>query len=315
MDHQGQEEENVFAAQAPEPAWTPPPEPSSSGQAQMGNGNDADGVHHVASSSGTISNQMWTDSAHNVAAHLTQTAHGPDGGNDEYRCGASALLGGAVMNGQAATAAFIENATNNAAVDDGADDHRALPAASVTELHTIAGRVLAGTASFEDLNRVQELLYTSSRDRHAAVFGPGAHGLSDANEAGLAGRADPGATTGQFGSGENLNMDAMVASLQPGQSAVLRVGGSSGSDGDDHFITVGRQPDGTPYVYNPDPSTGDHDRTLVTGQAPNGHGSGVTPQLQQTLQHYMDRTDANTSQQVVRTPSPAEQAHVPPTAR
>jgi hypothetical protein len=295
-----EQEENVFASQAPEPAWTPPA--PSQAPPQMGGGNDTPGVHHVLSSSGTISNSMWTDSAHNVAAHLTQNAAGANDADNSH-CGAAALLGGAVMNGQAATAAFIENAAGDARTDTG--DHHGLQPATQAALREIAAHVRAGTATFEELNRVQEVLYTSSRDRESAFESPG---LTDHNVAALAGRAEPGASAGQFGTGADQNMDTMVASLQPGQSAVMRVLGSSGSTENDHFITIGRQPDGTPYIYNPDPSSPDHDRALVTGQTPHGHNRGVTPQFEQALQHYMNRTDAGQSQEVITTPAPTPAA-------
>jgi hypothetical protein len=51
--------------------------------------------------------------------------------------------------------------------------------------------------------------------------------------------------------------------LNDGQAATMRVGGSAGDPDADHFITVGRMPDGTQYLYNPDPAPGDV--VLATG--------------------------------------------------
>jgi len=53
--------------------------------------------------------------------------------------------------------------------------------------------------------------------------------------------------------------------LANGQAATMRVAGSRGDADPNHFITIGRQPDGTPYLYNPDPARGDH--VLVWGDA------------------------------------------------
>jgi hypothetical protein len=58
-----------------------------------------------------------------------------------------------------------------------------------------------------------------------------------------------------------------LAQVGPGESITLRVAGTDEGLAADHFITLGKRADGTPYVYNPDPAKGDY--TLYTG-APSG---------------------------------------------
>ena len=59
--------------------------------------------------------------------------------------------------------------------------------------------------------------------------------------------------------GTSRALRAQLETLQPGQAATVRVAGSDAAmrlGEANHFITVGRQADGTPYIYNPDPERG-----------------------------------------------------------
>ncbi len=59
-------------------------------------------------------------------------------------------------------------------------------------------------------------------------------------------------------------MSSGAQGLQPGQAATFRVGADAErSTSSDHYVTVGRTPNGQYYLYNPDP--GPRDATLITG--------------------------------------------------
>lgn len=88
--------------------------------------------------------------------------------------------------------------------------------------------------------------------------------------------------------GTSRSLRAQLEGLRPGQSATVRVAGSAEaarSGIGDHFITVGRQPDGTPYIYNPDPSRGQ--ATVYVG---NGTDPAHQPQdFDREIRRYEDR--------------------------
>ncbi|MEW5851578.1 MAG: hypothetical protein AB2A00_22500 [Myxococcota bacterium] len=81
--------------------------------------------------------------------------------------------------------------------------------------------------------------------------------------------------------------EELVGRLRPGEAATIRVSGTPPRDGDpgtpDHFVTVGRRPDGTAYLYNPDPARGDH--TLFTG----GRGGEQPANFLRELRRYDER--------------------------
>jgi hypothetical protein len=54
----------------------------------------------------------------------------------------------------------------------------------------------------------------------------------------------------------------MLPNLKPGQATVMRVGLTNGEN-PNHFVTVGKLPDGRPYIYNPSPQSGE--ATLAIG--------------------------------------------------
>lgn len=98
-------------------------------------------------------------------------------------------------------------------------------------------------------------------------------------------------------SGRDVRMDAstlrqLFDGLAPGESATLRVSGDdSGSDAN-HFVTIGRRPDGTAYLYNPDPGRGDF--TLFTG----ARGREQPQAFLDQLQRYEDRTVVDRDQEM-----------------
>ncbi|HJW75004.1 MAG TPA: hypothetical protein VJ787_04960, partial [Thermoleophilia bacterium] len=97
--------------------------------------------------------------------------------------------------------------------------------------------------------------------------------------------------------GRDVRMDAttlrqLFDGLRPGESATIRVSGDdSGSDAN-HFVTIGRRPDGTAYLYNPDPGRGDF--TLFTG----ARGREQPQAFLDQLQRYEDRTVVDGDQEM-----------------
>ncbi len=59
------------------------------------------------------------------------------------------------------------------------------------------------------------------------------------------------------------SLSTMVHGLAPGESATVRVAGSDSGTSADHFVTIGRRADGTAFLYNSDPGSGDY--TAYTG--------------------------------------------------
>lgn len=59
------------------------------------------------------------------------------------------------------------------------------------------------------------------------------------------------------------SLSTMVRGLAPGESATVRVAGTDAGTSADHFVTVGRRADGTAFLYNSDPGSGDY--TAYTG--------------------------------------------------
>lgn len=72
-------------------------------------------------------------------------------------------------------------------------------------------------------------------------------------------------THGTHRAGAINSLTDRLSQLEPGQSTLFRVAGSATSDHDDHFVTLGRDANGVPFLYNPDPRPGD--ATLTTGAA------------------------------------------------
>jgi hypothetical protein len=120
------------------------------------------------------------------------------------------------------------------------------------------------------------------RDFLGVKVGDDASGFDDAEIQGLArgGGARPGTVKVDYGAEKPLE-DAL-GKLKPGESITLRVQSSSDADSGgnfdpDHFITIGKGADGTPYVYNPDPASGDF--TLFTGNKKGRQPDGFSAEL------------------------------------
>lgn len=82
-------------------------------------------------------------------------------------------------------------------------------------------------------------------------------------------------------------MQHLIDQLEPGQSVTVRMHHEDPGDAldaaADHFVTFGRTPSGQPYIYNPDPSNGDH--TLYTGNTNGSPNAG----FDRELRRYDDR--------------------------
>lgn len=102
------------------------------------------------------------------------------------------------------------------------------------------------------------------------------------------------AATGSGIKAESLKYEAdadrpateVLRTLKNGESAVLRLGQQDDLK-NNHFVTVGRMPDGRPYVYNPSPSPGD--ATLVISKDKN-----FGPELKKALAIYDKRSAYDT---------------------
>ena len=150
--------EKAPAAPAPRPAPARDSyEPSQARGVALGHGaapsDSGKGLNGTAgtlrSSSGRISADAWSH-PEQIVGHLTQNPASGALGNSGVRCGPSALLGAALMQGQANTARFLDAAATGST---------RLSAAQRSELQGIAGDVRAGRASFQQLSRAQDLLY------------------------------------------------------------------------------------------------------------------------------------------------------------
>lgn len=64
--------------------------------------------------------------------------------------------------------------------------------------------------------------------------------------------------------GNEITSD-LLNGLKKGEATVIRIGLTSQDSTANHFVTVGKLPDGRPYIYNPSPGGGD--KTLVIGSA------------------------------------------------
>lgn len=88
--------------------------------------------------------------------------------------------------------------------------------------------------------------------------------------------------------GRMMPLREQLAALEPGQSAIVRVAGSAEAarSGDaNHFITVGRRPDGTPFIYNPDPTRGQATCYVGNGSDPRNQPAD----FQREILRYEDR--------------------------
>ncbi len=234
----------------------------------------------LQSSGGEITPQAWTNPGVEILGHLTQRSAQPQSSartDEDNDCGAAALLAGRIMQGREATAAFLRQVSDRGGGQEPPDR-----VAARTELRAIADRVALPAPQpplrFAELNQAQVLLYRIGR-----LLDPQAHngatqsntGMSDVGVASLAQSgglhttplAAPQPVTGATGE-MGSDLLATLLELGPGRSVVRQIRGRGESPGLNHFVTVGRRGDGSPYFYNSDPAFGD--ATCVTGTTPTG---------------------------------------------
>ncbi|MFT3839924.1 MAG: hypothetical protein QM723_23255 [Myxococcaceae bacterium] len=166
----GAEAKKTDAAQKPvAPPSAPPAKPAGAGDAfqtaPAAKPPLADGNYGVSnqkgglpSASGRISDAEWADPA-KLMAKLTQYPHGKRDTQSEATCGPSNVLGAAMLSGGPDAAAQV--------MKDAASSST-LTAKEKTELTDISDRVKGHTATFEDLNKAQELMYRSAHTRVSA---------------------------------------------------------------------------------------------------------------------------------------------------
>ncbi|ODT71185.1 hypothetical protein ABS71_08215 [bacterium SCN 62-11] len=193
------------------------------------------------------------DSASILNAQSQLDTAGTDRASQESRCGAASMVGGAVMQGPEATARLAERMGSHAQTPEDA-----------ARMNEVRDRVLNGTATHADLSALQDTMYRRYNTN-------GAEGMDAAEmtamQRDLAANVqfDPvGNTTTEFG-GERAvpeqgkvveeygrTMDR-IGDLQNGQSFALGVDtGNTGSM--NHWVQVGRDPQGNDYVYDPYPA-------------------------------------------------------------
>lgn len=130
-------------------------------------------------------------------------------------------------------------------------------------------------------------------------------GFNDRELAGLGNMGGTASAQGpQVNSATHHPLEDMVSRLQPGQSATVRVhheaitDANAGSAVADHFVTVGRRRDGTPYLYNSDPGRGDH--TLFVGRPGQQQPENFTSELHRYDDRMAQDGDFDTPHTVTR---------------
>ncbi len=272
--------------------------------------NRANGPLHSAG--GRISSAEWADPAR-LVSKLTQNPRGTLRAQSSAACSASNLIGAALLSGGPdKAAALLDRVAKDGSLNLGPEEQR--------QLSGIASKIRDRTATFEDMNLAQELVYRagntvasatdlaekaqSSRrlsprekaevevlandgsneprlerllskafDREVQLdngwerIGDQARtrdtsGLTDNELESLGTAATPGARHHAL-TAPNDTIAGIANDLRPGEAVTIRIAGNDKSERADHYVTVGRQKDGTFYLYNPDPSKGD--ATLVIG--------------------------------------------------
>jgi len=169
--HQAKGVEKTDAAKKPDPSPSAPAtRPAGAGDAfsttpaakpplaegNYGVSNQASGL---PSAHGRISDAEWADPA-KLVSKLTQYPHGKKDTQSEATCGPSNVLGAAMLSGGSdAAAGVLKDAAKSSTLTD----------KEKTELNDIGDRVKAHTATFEDLNKAQELMYRSAHTRIPAT--------------------------------------------------------------------------------------------------------------------------------------------------
>jgi hypothetical protein len=284
------------------------------------------------SAGGRISSAEWADPAR-LMSKLTQNPHGKLHAQSSAACSASNLLGAALLSGGPdKAAALLERVAKDGRLNLGPEEQK--------QLSGIASKIRGRTATFEDLNLAQELVYRAGNTTASATdlagqaqgstklspkeksqvrvlagdgsdepklekllskaLGREVHldngwekvtgktrtqdtsGLTDDELKNLATAAAPGARRHEL-TAPNDTIEGIANALSPGEAVTIRVAGDDNGLKPDHYVTVGRQQDGTFYLYNPDPSKGD--ATLVLG----GKGPAADAGFLQRTDKYNDR--------------------------
>ena len=105
-----------------------------------------------ASPSGKIPPEMWADPSKLMAALTQNPAAGQNAGNT---CGPSSMLASTLMGSPEKAARFLENVAKNAPPGTIVEKDRA-------DLNDIANRIRNKSASFEDLAKAQQLMFTAA---------------------------------------------------------------------------------------------------------------------------------------------------------
>ena len=272
--------------------------------------NNSKGPKHSAG--GKISSADWADPA-SLLSKLTQNPHGKLHAQSEAACSASNLIGAALLSGGPdKAAALLDRVAKDGSLNLGPEEKK--------QLSGIASKIRDRTATFEDMNLAQELVYRGGNTKASAMDlmeqalssnklkpnekkqmavlakdgsdpkkleqllskGLGREvkrdngwekitdkgrtqdtsGLTDDELKNLGTAATPGAKPQELSAHDTI--ESLANTLKPGEAMTIRVAGNDDDNARaDHYVTVGRQKDGTFYVYNPDPAK--DDATLVIG--------------------------------------------------
>lgn len=176
----------------------------------------------------------------------------------QNRCGPSAVLASQVMKGKEATAAMTGKLAGQ--YPEGSQDRK--------DIEAIQGRINDGSATHEDLSRVQHFMYQkyhSGKDEGltpaqltqmekdlAPVNAPnGLSKLSDTdNGAGSFRATEPGAGVEESPD----KMKSRLANLKNGESFVQFID-TNGDNKANHFVLMGKDENGRSYTYDPMPKS------------------------------------------------------------
>lgn len=284
------------------------------------------------SAGGKISSAEWADPAR-LVSKLTQNPRGKLRPQSEAACSASNLIGAALLSGgPEKAAALLERVAKDGSLNLGPEEQK--------QLSGIASKIRDRTATFEDMNLAQELVYRAGNTTASALdladqaqnsnklnanekklmsvlakdgsdpqklekllskalgrevrLNNGwekvtdktrtqdTSGLTDDELKNLGTAAAPGARQQEL-TAPNDSIEGIANDLKPGEAVTIRVAGNDKGTMPDHYITVGRQKDGTFYVYNPDPAK--DDATLVIG----GKGPKADAAFLASTDKYNDR--------------------------
>jgi hypothetical protein len=284
------------------------------------------------SAGGKISSADWADPA-SLVSKLTQNPRGKLRAQSEAACSASNMIGAALLSGgPEKAAALLDRVAKDGSLNLGPEEQK--------QLSGIASKIRDRTATFDDMNLAQELVYRAGNTTASALdladqaqssnklnanekklmsvlakdgsdpqklerllskalgrevrLNNGwekvtdktrtqdTSGLTDGELKNLGTAAAPGARQQELAA-PNDSIEGIANDLKPGEAVTIRVAGNDQGTMPDHYITVGRQKDGTFYVYNPDPAKGD--ATLVIG----GKGPKADADFLARTDKYNDR--------------------------